>query len=54
MLLDEITAALDVGNEAAVAEALGRLAGDRTVLVVAHRWPVRQATWPQPSRRTLR
>ena len=37
VLLDEITAALDVENEAAVAEALGRLAGDRTVLVVAHR-----------------
>lgn len=37
VLLDEATAALDPVNEAAVAEALGELARDRTVIVVAHR-----------------
>ncbi|MGN9788739.1 ABC transporter ATP-binding protein [Nonomuraea sp. ZG12] len=37
VLLDEATAALDPANEAAVADAIGVLARDRTVLVVAHR-----------------
>ncbi|MBF6211913.1 ABC transporter ATP-binding protein [Nocardia puris] len=37
VLLDEATAALDPGNEAAVTDALRTLAADRTVLVVAHR-----------------
>lgn len=37
VLLDEATAALDPVNEAAVADALGELARDRTVIVVAHR-----------------
>ncbi|MEW2354057.1 ABC transporter ATP-binding protein [Spirillospora sp. NPDC029432] len=37
VLLDEATAALDPVNEAAVADALGDLARDRTVIVVAHR-----------------
>lgn len=37
VLLDEATAALDPVNEAAVAEAIGELARDRTVIVVAHR-----------------
>jgi ATP-binding cassette subfamily B protein len=37
VLLDEATAALDAVNEAAVAAAIRELAGDRTVVVVAHR-----------------
>ncbi|OLT12419.1 hypothetical protein BJF78_04295 [Pseudonocardia sp. CNS-139] len=37
VLLDEVTAALDTENEAAVAEALTGLAENRTVLVIAHR-----------------
>lgn len=37
VLLDEATAALDPVNEAAVADAIGELARDRTVIVVAHR-----------------
>lgn len=37
VLLDEATAALDAINEAAVADALARLAHDHTVVVVAHR-----------------
>lgn len=37
VLLDEATAALDVVNEAAVADAIRELARDRTVVVVAHR-----------------
>ncbi|MFI6350418.1 ABC transporter ATP-binding protein [Streptomyces sp. NPDC050560] len=37
VLLDEATAALDAENEAAVSAALGDLARERTVLVVAHR-----------------
>lgn len=37
VLLDEVTAALDPENEAAVQEALSALTADRTLLVVAHR-----------------
>ncbi|CAM2852609.1 ABC transporter ATP-binding protein [Mycobacterium intermedium] len=37
VLLDEATAALDAVNEAAVAGAIGELARERTVIVVAHR-----------------
>lgn len=37
VLLDEATASLDPENEAAVTEALGALAGRRTLIVVAHR-----------------
>lgn len=37
VLLDEATAALDVVNEAAIADAIRELAADRTVIVVAHR-----------------
>jgi ATP-binding cassette subfamily B protein len=37
VLLDEATAALDAVNEAAVAGALGELARDHTIVVVAHR-----------------
>ncbi|MFO1162246.1 MAG: thiol reductant ABC exporter subunit CydD [Reyranellaceae bacterium] len=37
LLLDEGTAGLDRGTEAAVAEAIRRLANDRTTLIVAHR-----------------
>ncbi|MCM6773604.1 ABC transporter ATP-binding protein/permease [Nocardia sp. CDC159] len=37
VLLDEVTSALDPGNEAAVQEALEHLMTGRTVLVVAHR-----------------
>ena len=37
VLLDEATAALDAVNEAAVTAAIGELARDRTVVVVAHR-----------------
>jgi ATP-binding cassette subfamily B protein len=37
LLLDEATAALDSANEQLVQETLGRLAGDRTVVIIAHR-----------------
>ena len=37
LLLDEGTAGLDRATEAAVAEAIGRLAADRATLIVAHR-----------------
>ncbi len=37
LLLDEPTASLDAGNERALREAVDAVAGDRTVLVVAHR-----------------
>jgi thiol reductant ABC exporter CydD subunit len=37
VLLDEPTAGLDAESEAAVIEAIGRLAEDRTVVLVAHR-----------------
>ncbi|MGL5809386.1 MAG: ABC transporter ATP-binding protein [Nocardioides sp.] len=37
MLLDEATAALDPANEVAVGEALGRLSGKHTLIIVAHR-----------------
>jgi ATP-binding cassette, subfamily C, bacterial CydCD len=37
LLLDEPTAALDVGTEDAVVDAIGRLARGRTTLLVAHR-----------------
>jgi thiol reductant ABC exporter CydD subunit len=37
LLLDEPTAHLDAGTELAVAEAIGRLAADRTALIVSHR-----------------
>jgi ATP-binding cassette, subfamily B, bacterial IrtB/YbtQ len=37
VLLDEVTSALDGENEAAVTEAIHRLAHDRTVVVIAHR-----------------
>ncbi|APA70448.1 ABC transporter ATP-binding protein [Janthinobacterium sp. 1_2014MBL_MicDiv] len=36
LLVDEATAALDAENQAAVAEALARLRGKRTVIVIAH------------------
>lgn len=36
LLVDEATAALDAENQAAIAEALARLRGKRTVLVIAH------------------
>ncbi|MFV2019271.1 ABC transporter ATP-binding protein [Micromonospora sp. LOL_023] len=37
VLLDEATAALDIGNEIAIGEALDALRSDRTMIVVAHR-----------------
>jgi len=37
LLLDEPTARLDVRSEAAVTEAVARLIGDRTAIIVAHR-----------------
>lgn len=37
ILLDEITASLDVENETAIQEALSRLIKDKTVLIIAHR-----------------
>jgi ATP-binding cassette, subfamily B, bacterial MsbA len=37
LLLDEATSALDAESEARVQDALGRFAGGRTVLVIAHR-----------------
>ncbi|MGX9784997.1 ABC transporter ATP-binding protein [Janthinobacterium lividum] len=36
LLVDEATAALDAENQAAIAEALARLRGRRTVIVIAH------------------
>ena len=36
LLVDEATAALDVENQAAIAEALARLRGMRTLIVIAH------------------
>ena len=36
LLVDEATAALDAENQAAIAEALARLRGKRTVIVIAH------------------
>lgn len=37
VLLDEATAALDIGNEIAIGEAVDAIRGGRTLLVVAHR-----------------
>jgi ATP-binding cassette, subfamily C, bacterial CydD len=37
LVLDEATSSVDAANEAAIQEALGRLAADRTTLVIAHR-----------------
>lgn len=37
LLLDEVTAALDAENEAAVSGAISRLAQNKTVLIIAHR-----------------
>lgn len=37
VLLDEATAALDIGNEIAIGEAIDAMRADRTVVVVAHR-----------------
>ena len=36
LLVDEATAALDAENQAAIAEALARLRGKRTLIVIAH------------------
>ena len=36
LLVDEATAALDTENQAAIAEALARLRGKRTLIVIAH------------------
>lgn len=36
LLIDEATAALDAENQAAIAEALARLRGKRTLIVIAH------------------
>lgn len=36
LLVDEATAALDAENQAAIAEALARLRGERTLIVIAH------------------
>lgn len=36
LLVDEATAALDAENQAAIAEALARLRGTRTLIVIAH------------------
>ncbi|MFT4296161.1 MAG: ABC transporter ATP-binding protein [Micropruina sp.] len=37
VLLDEATAALDIGNEIAIGEAIDAIRSDRTLIVVAHR-----------------
>lgn len=37
VLLDEATAALDIGNEIAIGESIDAMRADRTVVVVAHR-----------------
>ena len=37
LVLDEATSAVDAANEAAITEALDRLAAGRTTLVIAHR-----------------
>ena len=37
VLLDEATAALDIGNEIAIGEAIDAIRADRTLVVVAHR-----------------
>ncbi|MFT4109217.1 ABC transporter ATP-binding protein [Propionicimonas sp.] len=37
VLLDEATAALDIGNELAIGEAIDAIRADRTLIVVAHR-----------------
>jgi ATP-binding cassette subfamily B protein len=37
VLLDEATAALDIGNEIAIGEAIDSIRADRTLIVVAHR-----------------
>jgi ATP-binding cassette subfamily B protein len=37
VLLDEATAALDIGNEIAIGEAIDVIRPDRTLVVVAHR-----------------
>ncbi|MDR1513006.1 MAG: ABC transporter ATP-binding protein/permease [Propionibacteriaceae bacterium] len=37
VLLDEATAALDIGNEIAVGQAIDAMRADRTVIVIAHR-----------------
>lgn len=37
LLLDEITAALDAGNENAITAAIDDLSADKTVLIIAHR-----------------
>ncbi|WP_164844013.1 ABC transporter ATP-binding protein [Croceicoccus ponticola] len=37
LILDEATSALDAASEAAIADAIGRMKGVRTVLIVAHR-----------------
>lgn len=37
LLLDEVTAALDAENEAAVTQAIAEAARDKTVLIIAHR-----------------
>jgi ATP-binding cassette, subfamily C, bacterial CydD len=37
LVLDEATSSVDAANEAAIQQALGRLAADRTTLVIAHR-----------------
>jgi ATP-binding cassette subfamily B protein len=36
LLVDEATAALDAENQAAIAQALARLRGKRTLIVIAH------------------
>jgi ATP-binding cassette subfamily B protein len=43
VLLDEATAALDPTNEKLVAQALAALVADKTVLVIAHRFPTIRA-----------
>jgi ATP-binding cassette, subfamily C, bacterial CydD len=37
LVLDEATSSVDAANEAAIQQALGRLAAERTTLVIAHR-----------------